>query len=349
MNTIFLKRALVLICGITLSTGSVFAAMLNTLSDTMSSIKVNNVSNHDFIFVTPSGVLPGETVVLTFPGSFSIPAGLTFTDVDVLDNGAHINLAALPSGATAGVDRTSANVLTFTNGNVAIAPGNTIRIKIGTNATNQSIGVFQITNDSSVGNKGIGITGSFGDTGTTTVDLLSDDQVVVNATVPQSFSFSISTNTINFGALTSLSAKYASSTNPDGSTLDSAAHSLTISSNATAGYTITLLGQTLTSLQNTPDTISANGSIPVVSSPGSEQFGIYATVSGGIGGTIAAPYATVSSFGYDATATSSSLFATGAYSSGSTVYSLHYIANISSLTEAGTYTSSLIYVGTSNF
>ncbi len=349
MNNLFLMRVLVIFCGISLSAGSVFSAALNTLSDTMSSVKVNNASNHDFTFVTPTGILSGETIILTFPGAFTIPAGLTFSDVDVLDNGVQINLAAVPAGATAGIDRTSANVITFTNGTSAIAPGNTVRIKVGTNATHQSVGTFQIINDSTPGNKSIDISGTFSDYGTTTVDLLTDDQVSVNAIVEQSFSFSISTNSINFGSLTSLNAKYASSTEPDGSVLDSAAHTLTISSNATAGYTITLLGQTLTSQQNTPDTISANGPVPALSSPGSEQFGIYATVSGGIGGTIATPYATASSFGYDATATSSSLFASGSYSSGSTVYSLHYIANISSLTEAGTYTSSLIYVGTSNF
>lgn len=328
---------------------SVNAAFLNTLSDTMSSVKINNLSNHDFTFVSPTGVASGETIVLTFPASFSIPVGLTFADVDVLDNGVDINLAAAPSGATAGVARTSSTELVFTNGTSPIPAGDTIRIKIGTNATHQSVGSFQITNDGSIGNKTIGITGSFGDTGTTTVNLLSDDLVLVNAIVPQSFTFSISTNAINFGALTPVGTKYASSTNVDGDTTDTVAHTLTISSNASAGYTITLLGQTLTSQQNSPDTITPTGSSPVASASGSEQFGIYATASGGIGGSIAAPYATPSSFGFESTATTSSLFASGSGSSGSTVYSLHYVANISTLTEAGTYSASLVYVGTSNF
>lgn len=328
---------------------SVSAAYLNTLSDTMSSVKINNLSNHDFTFVTPTGLASGDTLIFTFPGAFSVPSGLTYTDVDVLDNGVQLTLAAAPSGVTAGIVRTSSNVITFTNGTSPIAAGDTVRVKIGTNAVYQSTGTYQITNDSTPGNKTIGITGTFGDNGTTTVDLLSDDAIVVNAIVPQSFTFSISTNVINFGALSAINAKYASSTNIDGDTADTVAHTLTISSNASAGYTITLLGKTLTSQQNSPDTITAIGSSPAASSPGTEQFGIYATASGGVGGTVATPYATPSSFGFESTATTSSIVASGSSSSGSTIYSLHYIANVSSLTEAGTYSSSLVYVGTSNF
>lgn len=331
------------------STITVFAVVLNSLSDTMSSVKVNNLSNHDFSFITPTGIASGGTVILTFPGAFSIPAGLSYTDVDVLDNGVDLTLAALPTGSTAGIENTSTKVLTFTNGTTVIGGGDTVRIKIGTNASNQSVGVYQITNDSSVGNRSIGITGSFGDTGTTTVNLLTDDNVQINAVVPQSFTFSISTNAINFGDLTINNAKYASSSNVLGDETDTVAHTLTIASNATAGYTITVRGQTLTSQQKSTDTITQIGSAPAASSAGSEQFGIYAEISGGVGGTIDTTYATPSQFGYDATATTSAMFASGSYSSGLTTYSLHYLANVSSVTEAGTYSTGLIYVGTSNF
>lgn len=335
-----------------LSVMTVSAAMLNSLSDTMSSVKINNLSNHNFSFVTPTGVAASETIVLTFPGVFEIPAGLTFADIDINDNGPYIGsttLAASPSGATWGVARTSSTTLTITNGDTPVIAGHSIYIRIGTNAISQSVGTFQITNDSSAGNKSIGITGSFGDTGTTTVQLLSDDNVLVNAIVPQSFTFSISTNSISFGNLSAVGAKYASSTDGAGDILDTVAHTLTISSNSASGYTITLRGQTLTSQQNPGNTITEAGSAPVASAPGSEQFGIYSTVSGGIGGTIATPYATVSSYGFESTATSSSIFASGAVSSGSTIYSLHYLANISSLTEAGNYSANLVYVGTANF
>lgn len=336
----------------TLSIVTVFAGAISNTSDTMSSIKTNALSNHSFSFVTPTGIASGATIQITFPGSFSIPAGLTFTDVDINDNGPYVGsttLAAVPSGATWGVVRTDANTLTITNGTTPVTAGHALYIRIGTNAIWDATGSFQITNDSSIGNKSIGITGTFGDTGTTTVDLLADDTVAVNAIVPQSFTFSISANAIDFGSLSAVSAKYASSTNTAGDTIDTVAHTLTIASNAPTGYTITLLGQTLTSQQNSSNTITPTGSSPAASSPGSEQFGIYSTVSGGIGGVIATPYATVSSFGFESTATSSSLFASGGSSSGSTLYSLHYLANAAALTEAGNYSASLIYVGTANF
>jgi hypothetical protein len=336
----------------TFSIATVSAAAINTISDTMSSVKVNNLSDHSFTFVTPTGVAAGANIVLTFPGTFSIPAGLSYTDVDINDNGAYIGsttLAAAPSGSTWGVARTSSTTLTITNGTTPVTAGHALYIRIGTNAIWGVTGSNQITNDLSVGNKSIGITGSFGDFGTTTVHLLSDDTIAVNAIVPQSFTFSISANAINFGNLSASSAKYASSTNVDGDTVDTTAHTLTISSNSSSGYTITLRGKTLTSQQNSIDTITPTGSLPATSSPGSEQFGVYATSLGGVGSTIAATYVTPSSFGFESTATSSSIFATGSSSSGSTVYSLHYIANIGSLTEAGNYSTNLVYVGTANF
>lgn len=338
---------------ISFSTMSLYAASLNTLSDTMSSIKVSTLSNHSITFVTPSGVTSGQTIVLTFPGNFSIPAGLDYTDVDINVGGAYVassTLAAVPSGATIGVVRTSANIITITNGTLTIASSTAVYIRIGTNAIHDAVGDQQITNDDSIGNKAIGITGDFGDIGTTTVNLITDDSVVVNAIVPESFTFSISSNTINFGNLSSSFSKYASSTNINGDTTDTVAHTLSISTNATAGYNITLRGQTLTSQQRPADTISPTGETPATSSSGSEQFGIYATKSGGINGVIDPTYATVSSFGFNSTATTSDIFATGATPTGTNeIYSLHYIANISALTEAGVYSTGLVYVGTSNY
>jgi hypothetical protein len=350
------KVAIRLISGLLLVYTSIFfafAGYLNTLSDSMSSVKINTLSNHLIAFVTPSGVASGQTVVLTFPGNFSIPAGLTFADVDINVGGVYVGsstLASSPAGSTVGVVRTSANILTITNGTSAISASSSVYIRIGTNAVHQSVGTFQITNDTTTGNKAIGITGDFGDVGTTTVNLVNDDNVVVNAIVPESFTFSISSNSINFGNLSANFPKYASSTNSDGDTVDTVAHTLSISTNATAGYAITIQGDTLTSQQRPADTISPIGSIPAVSSAGSEQFGIYATKSGGLNGVIDSTFVTPSSFGFDSTATTSAVFATGSSPTGTNeVYSLHYLANISALTEAGVYSTNLVYVATSNY
>jgi hypothetical protein len=355
MNKLFTKITATVLVSM-LGVMNVSAAALSGMSDTLSSAKVGTASNHSFVFTTPTGIAAGSTTLITFPTDFVIPVGLSYTDVDINIGGAYVGsstLGSVPSGATVGVARISTTTLLITNGTTPISAGAAVYIRIGTNAINQTTGVNQIINTTTNGNKSIGITGGTStpmfDSGTTTVNILNDDTVLVNAIVPQSITFSISSNSINFGNLSSGAAKYASSTNTDGDTSDTVAHNLQIGTNAPSGYTITVQGQTLTSQQNASNTITAIGATPATSSVGNEQFGIYATKSGGVNGTIATPYATASSFGYNATATTSATFASGTSSTNTETYSLHYIANIAPLTEAGTYSASLIYVGTSNF
>ena len=332
-----------------------FSAALTGVSDTLSSAKVSTVSNHTIIFTTPSGIGAGSTTVLNFVNAgsdFGIPTTFSYTDVDINDNGPYIGsstLAAAPAGATWGVVRTSSTTITITNGTTPVTAGHTIYIRLGTNATNQSTGVNQIINATTTGSKTIGISGTMWDTGTSTVNIINNDTVVISAVVPQALTFSISSNAINFGNLGSGAPRYASSTALGDSSDATSSHNLQISTNAPSGYTITVQGQTLTSQQNPANTINAIGVTPATSAIGTEQFGIYATKSGGVNGTIDATFATVSSFGYDATATTSATFATGATPTNTETYLLHYIANIAALTEAGTYSASLIYVGTANF
>ncbi|MBP9866561.1 MAG: hypothetical protein KBC41_00590 [Candidatus Pacebacteria bacterium] len=335
-----------------LSVGPAIAASLSNMSDTLSSAKIGTASNHSFIFTTPTGIAAGSTTIINFPTEFVIPAGLTFADVDINVGGpysASSTLAAAPAGATIGVVRTSTTSITITNGTTPFSAASTLYIRIGTNAINQSIGTIQIVNATTTGNKSIGFTGSMADNGTTTVNMITNDTVQVSAVVLQALTFSISANSVSFGNLGTGAAKYASSTNTSGSATDVVAHNLVVSTNAPSGYTITVRGQTLTSQQNALNTITAIGAVPAASSAGSEQFGIYATKSGGVNGVIATPFATASSFGYNATATTSATFASGTTPTNPETYALHYIANIATLTEAGTYSANLVYVGTSNF
>lgn len=320
------------------------AAALTSLSDTMSTVKKNTVSNHDISFVTPTGVASGQTIILTFPSDYSINASLDYTDIDVLDDGVNVTLAGSPSGATWGAVRTSGTVITLTNGNVAVGAASVVRIKIGTNATNQSTGVRQITNPTTAGSYAIALSGTFTDTGSITTTIVDDDTVAVSATVGQSLTFTISSNSITFGTLSASAARYADGST--GSASDTVAHTLAVATNGTSGYTITVKGATLTSGLNSIDAI---GGTPAASSTGTEQFGIYATKAGGSNGTIATPYATASSFGYDASASTATTFASGTSATATETYSLHYLANIAATTEAGSYTANLVYVATANF
>ena len=351
IQTLFIKfivGSLILMLG----TASAFAAALSNLSDTMSSAKIGANSDHTFVFTTPSGIAAGSSTVIVFPSEFIIPASLTFADVDVNIGGpttASATLAAAPSGATWGVVRTSTSTLTLTNGTSPVSAATTVYIRVGLNAIFGATGANQVINATTTGNKAIGISGNMWDYGTTTVNMITNDTVSVNAVVPQALTFSISSNAINFGNLTSSNPKYASSTNALGDTADTVAHTLQVSTNAASGYTITVQGSTLTSQQNPLNTITAIGASPATSALGTEQFGIYATKAGGTNGTIATPYATVSSFGYNASSTAAATFASGSSATAPETYSLHYIANIAAVTEAGTYSANLIYVGTSNF
>jgi hypothetical protein len=309
----------------------------------MSTVKVNTLANHDISFVTPTGVASGQTIILTFPSDYSISSSLTYTDINLSDNGSSLPLAASPSGSTWGVVRTSSTVITFTNGTTAVSAGHTIRIKIGTNATSPT-GVYQITNPTTTGTYALAITGNFGDTGNISNTMVTNDTVAVTATVAQSLAFSISSNSISFGTLSTSAAQYANTSS--GSSSDTVAHTLAVATNGTSGYTITVKGATLTSGLNT---IAAIGGTPAASNPGTAQFGIYATASGGVNSSIATPYATASSFGYDATATTATTFASGTSATNTTTYSLHYLAYISPTTPAGSYSTNLTYVATANF
>ncbi len=350
----FTGRAASLILTLALLTSAVpvsfvHAAALTTLSDTMSSLKISTVSNHDILFTTPTGITTGQTITVTFPGSSSIAAALDFTDVDVLINGVQQTLAASNGASTWGVVRTSATVLTITaqSGGTPAAAGNTVRIKIGTNATNQSTGVRQVTNDTTIGQKSIAIGGSMADSGSLSINLITDDTVAVSATVAQAITFSISANTIAFGTLDSAAARFANSST--GSASDVVAHTLAVSTNAPSGYTVTIKGDTLRSAQNTNNIITPIGATPATSSVGTKQFGIYATKTGGVNATIATPYVTASSFGLDCSSTTATTFSSGTSPTATETYSLHYLANITATTEAGTYATALTYVATANF
>ncbi len=158
----------------------------------------------------------------------------------------------------------------------------------------------------------------------------------------QSLTFSISANSIGFGTLSTAVPRFANTTG--GSATEVEAHTLTASTNATGGYIITVQGATLTSGGNT---ITAIGGTNTVSAPGTEQFGLRATVTSGTG-TVTAPYA-AAGFAYAATASTASQVASGAGDGASTIYSARYIGNIAGSTEAGSYSAALTYIATATF
>ncbi|MEK7510372.1 MAG: hypothetical protein AAB567_02320 [Patescibacteria group bacterium] len=162
------------------------------------------------------------------------------------------------------------------------------------------------------------------------------------ATTP-TLTFSISDNSVGFGTLSASAVRYATGDGA-GSSTEVQAHTLTASTNATNGYMITVEGNTLTSGAHT---ITAVGSTNTASSPGTEQFGLRMTATGG-NGTVSAPYA-AAGFALDTAAFPDVVASDPDGDDVSTAYSLRYIANITNATEAGSYTATFTYVATATF
>ena len=325
----------------------VMAGSLTSMSNTVTNLTASTAANHTIQFTTPTGIPASATLILTFDNSTSIHASLSYTDIDLKNDGTDVTLAAAPTGTTWGVVRTSALVLTFTNGSSAVAAGSVINIEIGTHATNQSTGVYQITNGVA-GTTVLRFSGSFGDTGAVSMAIITSSVVSVSAEVLSTLTFTISDTSIFFGNLRSSGICFAQGTDPGyvtcPTTTETGAFDMTAATNATSGYTVSVQGATLTSGANT---ITAIGGTNTSSAPGTEQFGLRATAAGGLG-TVSSPY-TASGYAYAGTTATPSTVATSTTPSSTTTYSVRYMANISSTTEAGSYTTSHTYIATGNF
>lgn len=321
------------------------AAPLVNLSNTMTSQTVNATSSNTMRFTTPTGAATSTaTIVITFPASYDF-TGKTIGTVS-FTHGASTGLettetlSAAPSATNWGAvfSGVANRILTLTPptdgiGAAVVAPNDRMIITYSSASS---------TNPSTPGSYVISISGAFGDVGDMTNVILSNNQVNIDALVAQALTFTISTTTISFGTLNSAAARFASST-AAGSATEGEAHNIIVGTNALNGYTVTASGTTLTYGSST---INAIGDINTASAVGTEQFGLRAVATGGIGAVVA-PYA-AAGFAY-ATSTFPDALATAVGASANTTYSLRYLANISANTEAGVYTGAVRYIATANF
>lgn len=162
--------------------------------------------------------------------------------------------------------------------------------------------------------------------------------------VSQSLSFSISDNSVGFGTLVSANARFATGDGNGTSTVNTVAHTIEASTNATDGYYITMNGTTLTSGGNT---ITAIGSTNTASSAGTEQFGMRMTASGG-DGVVSSPYE-ASGYAFDTAAFPDQIASDANGDDIATTYSAIYIGNIAANTDAGEYSSILTYTITAGY
>jgi hypothetical protein len=360
------KKSTALFVVVALTLGSLLsfhaanAAALANVSDTLSTVQSSTAADHTLVFRTPTGAADTtDTITITFPAGFTMNA-FDFADVDLAwSAGSQANctaptysnnatLAATPSAGTWGA-ALSGQVLTLTAPSSAfattIAANACVQVEIGFNATTGGTGNTRITNHATPASYEITFAGLFGDTGSATVNIITDDTVDIAATVAQSLTFSISDTAIGFGNLNSASARYATG-DATGSGSEVGAHDLIVGTNASNGYSLTATGTTLTCSGCGGATITSIGAANTSSSAGTEQFGMRFTAAGGTG-TVSAPYA-AAGFAFDTAAFPDQVgAATGA--SANTTFSARYLANIAANTEAGSYSATLTYVATANF
>lgn len=244
----FLGLALLLwSLGIPTSVYNADAANLTSVSDTLSDSDRGVVSNHTVRFTTPNGILTTQTVVVTFPGAFTLPSGLDFNDIDVTLNGSQVTLAGSPSGVTWGVATTTSTIVftTSTSSGAVAASGTVIAIYVGTNAVTGGTGNTQLINPAAAGSYEIDIGGSMVDSGSTRVAIIDD--VDVTANVDTTFTFTIAGvangQSVN-GSPTTTSTTTTATTLPfeslSANTSKVLAQDLTVTTNASNGFVVTV-------------------------------------------------------------------------------------------------------------
>ncbi len=335
-----------------LNVSTATAASLTSMSDTMSRLQTSVASNHTIQFVTPTGVSAGQTITITFNGDFTGESSIVHGDVDMATAAtcsgfSDKTLGAAPSGATWGVGA-AGDTITITSGTDTITATHCVQIEIGTNATSQTTGSNQITNGDVDNDETISLSvGSGADTGTLSVDIITDDTVDITATVDPSITFTISDVAIGFGTLSSTAARWATG-NAAGSATDASAHNLTVATNATSGYALTYNGATLTSGGNTITAASITNDAD--GTQGSEQFAIGVDVDQG--STVASGYdhnATPGNRDWNFVPSTTTTIVSRTSATNTETINAYYLANIAGVTEAGSYSTSVTYIATATF
>ena len=282
------------------------AATITPISDTMSNQTISASATNNFSFDAVSGIPASGTVTITFPSGFSAISTSSAT--------------SSMSGATFSV---SGNVITVTNGSTAVTAGTTVTIS-GITATNPS------TASSSTTQYIITVSDSGGDSASIAVAIVTSSQVSVTATINPTITFSISSNSINFGVLTTASVTTESNT-------------LTLSTNAGSGASISIQ-DTRAGLYNIAHAYTIHSNTTTLAA-GSEGYGVNASSSSL---TVQSPFSgTGDSVGAITTSTQTIASVTAPVNNSTTT--VNYLASISNITPSGPYSDTITYIATGTF
>lgn len=169
------------------------ASLLSSVSDTMTRQKISVSASHEIAFTLSSGtaVTQNETIAIAFPLGFASGLdNIDCGDIDLLDDGVQENLNNEVGGCTATATEWGAVVgtrtLTLTapsNAATYIDASSAVIIRIGINTTEEGVGNEQIVNPASSGSHLIYLGGTFGDSSTIAVAILTEDQVSVGGSI----------------------------------------------------------------------------------------------------------------------------------------------------------------------
>jgi hypothetical protein len=194
--------------------------------------------------VTPTGLAAGEIISLTFPAGFTGIGSLSAEDLDLTVNGVDQDLDAGAASGPIWNVTAAGQVIDIESGTDTIAPGQTVVIEIGLNATFASTSDSQISNPAGITSYEIGVTVGAGDTGKTRVAIV--DEVTVTASVDTLFTFTV--NGVSDGTLVNTADTTGGDTTateiPFGKlvadTASTAAQNLEVSTNAANGFVVTV-------------------------------------------------------------------------------------------------------------
>jgi len=310
---------------------------LDTLSDTMSQIEVSATAEHIITFTTSD--TSSTKVEINF-GATGITGMADVVAGDVTIGG----------GAADSVG-TSATSIIVTDSELGTAGAHTIVIADGvlTNPADPAINVQLVLTTKTDADATV-------ETGEIGLVFIANDDVYISGTVNPTLTFTIddADGVIGFGDLSTSNSRYATG-DATGSNTSTSAHTMTAKTNATGGYIVYVKGKTLYSVDDTSDFItSGDDTTPVAPDAGNQElFGMYVAQSGGTGTLdVAAPYDTEGSFGFTpdpSVGTALDEVATSANATDTVTYTVSYATDITGVTEAGLYETTLTFICTGRF
>lgn len=335
IKTLFKQTCCGLLAAVLLFTyfpGVASAAQITGRSVVIGSSLASASTSYAFTFTVPS------TTVIK---SVGIAACTTASGACVAAPGFSAGVSTLTAQPTNLGDAAGWIVSTATAGELRLSKSANVAAPTG----NQTVSFSNVTNPSATNSTFFLRITTYSDAlWTTAVDTgevasSTAGQVTVSASVDETLTFTLASTSVALGTVT------ASSTGTGVS-------SMSVATNAKAGYSVAYSGTTLTSGSNTITPMAAAaGSVQ-----SSKQFGInlvanttpvIGTNKSGVGtGSVTTGYDTANQFKFNV---AGDTVASAALPTNSNTFTTSYIANIDSITAAGAYSTVLTYTATANF